>query len=101
MGASGGEGIQSIRCSSGIMAQAPASRDGPPVRRFAPTEAWKWLTKCLGRFTQIRPFIDEKLPQSGESGGEFHLLLRRYGAILLTMIKIVLIPGISFATLCQ
>ncbi|MEY9395551.1 hypothetical protein ABIF66_006234 [Bradyrhizobium japonicum] len=84
------------------MAQAPASRD---VRRSGgqvpPTEAWKWLTKCLGRFTQIRPFIDEKLPQSGESGGEFHLLLRRYGAILLTMIKIVLIPGISFATLCQ
>ena len=83
------------------MAQAPASRDGPPVRRFAPTEAWKWLTKCLGRFTQICPFIDEKLPQSGESGGEFHLLLRRYGAILLTMIKNVLIAGISFATLCQ
>jgi hypothetical protein len=26
MGASGGEGIQSIRCSSGVMAQAPASR---------------------------------------------------------------------------
>lgn len=101
MGASGGEGIQSIRCSSGIMAQAPASRDGPPVRRFAPTEAWKWLTKCLGRFTQIRPFIDEKLPQSAKFGGEFHLGLRCYGAILLTMIKIVLMVGISFATLCQ
>lgn len=101
MGASGGEGIQSIRCSSGIMAQAPASRDGPPVRRFAPTEARKWLTKCLGRFTQIRPFIDEKSPQSAEFRGEFHLVLRCYGAILLTMIKIVLIAGISFATLCQ
>jgi hypothetical protein len=41
------------------------------------------------------------LPQSGESGGELHLMLRRYGAILLTMIKSVLIAGISFATLCQ
>lgn len=101
MGASGGEGIQSIRCSSGIMTQAPASSDGPPVRRFAPTEAWKWLTKCLGRFTQICPLIDEKLPQSAKFGGEFHLGLRCYGAILLTMIKIVLIAGISFATLCQ
>jgi hypothetical protein len=55
----------------------------------------------LGIFTQIRPLIDEKLPQSGEFGGELHLLLRRYIAILLTMIKIVLIAGISFATLCQ
>lgn len=101
MGASGGEGIQSIRCSSGIMAQAPASRDGPPVRRFAATQAWKWLTKRSSRFTQIRPFIDEKLPQSTKFRGEFHLGLRCYGAILLTMIKIVLIAGISFATLCQ
>lgn len=74
-------------------------------RRFGgavpPSQAWKRLTKCLGRFTQIRPFIDEKLPQSAESSGELHLLLRRYGPILLTMIKIVLIAGISFATLCQ
>jgi len=83
------------------MAQAPASRDGPPVRRFAPTEARKWLTKCLGRFTQICPFIDEKLPQLAEFGGEFHVRLRRYGVFLLTMIKIVLIAAISFATLCQ
>ncbi|MCK1332098.1 MULTISPECIES: hypothetical protein [unclassified Bradyrhizobium] len=84
------------------MAQAPASRD---VRRSGgqvpSTQAWKWLTKCSGRFAQICLLIDEKLPQSGESGGEFHLLLRRYGTILLTMIKIVLIAGISFATLCQ
>jgi hypothetical protein len=84
------------------MAQAPASRD---VRRFGgqvpSTEAWKWLTKCSGSFAQIRLFIDEKLPQSGESGGEFHVLLRRYGAMLLTMIKNVLIAAISFATLCQ
>jgi hypothetical protein len=84
------------------MAQAPASRD---VRRSGgqvpSIQAWKWLTKCSGRFAQICLFIDEKLPQSGESGGELHLLLRRYGAILLTMIKIVLIAGISFATLCQ
>jgi hypothetical protein len=65
------------------------------------TQAWKWLTKCWHRFTQIRPFIDEKLPQSAKFRGEFHLGLRRYGAILLTMIKIVLIAGISFATLCQ
>lgn len=57
--------------------------------------------KCLGRFTQIRPFIDEKLPQSAKFGGEFHLGRRCYGVILLTMIKIVLIAGISFATLCQ
>ena len=64
-------------------------------------KAWKWLTKCLGGFTQFRPSIDEKLPQSGEFGGELHLLLRRYNAILLTMIKIVLIAGISFASLCQ
>ncbi|MGY4416390.1 hypothetical protein ACVWW4_008126 [Bradyrhizobium sp. LB7.1] len=69
--------------------------------RFPSTEAWKWLTKCSGCFAQIRLFIDEKLPQSGESGGEFHVLLRRYGAILLTMIKNVLIAAISFATLCQ
>jgi hypothetical protein len=55
----------------------------------------------LGCLTQICLFIDEKLPQSTESGGELHLLLRRYGAILLTMIKIVLIAGISFAALCQ
>jgi hypothetical protein len=55
----------------------------------------------LGRFTQIRPFIDEKLPQLAEFGGEFHVGLRRYGAFLLTMIKIVLIAAISFATLCQ
>jgi hypothetical protein len=84
------------------MAQAPASRD---VRRSGgqvpSIQAWKWLTKCSGRFAQICLFIDEKLPQSGESGGELHLLLRRYGAILLTMIKIVLIADISFATLCQ
>ncbi|MDA9431505.1 hypothetical protein XH88_06830 [Bradyrhizobium sp. CCBAU 51627] len=73
------------------------------VRRSggSPTEAWKWLTKCLGRFTQICPFVDEKLPQSASFGGEFHLELRRYGSMLLTMIKIVLIAGISFATLCQ
>jgi len=83
------------------MAQAPASRDGPPVRRFRPTEARKWLTKCFSCFAQIRLHIDEKLPQSAEFGGEFHLGLRRYAAILLTMIKIVLIAGISFATLCQ
>jgi hypothetical protein len=83
------------------MAQAPASRDGPPVRRFAPTEAWKWLTKCLSCFTQIRPLIDEKLPQSAKFGGEIHVGLRRYGLFLLTMIKIVLIAAISFATLCQ
>jgi hypothetical protein len=68
---------------------------------FPSTQAWKWLTKCLGRFTQFCPFIDEKLPQSTKFGGELHLLLRLYGAILLTMIKIVLIAGISFATLCQ
>ncbi|MCK1295129.1 hypothetical protein [Bradyrhizobium sp. 30] len=84
------------------MAQAPASRD---VRRSGgqvpSTQAWKWLTKCSGRFAQICLLIDEKLPQFGESGGELHLLLRRYGTILLTMIKIVLIAGISFATLCQ
>jgi hypothetical protein len=55
----------------------------------------------MGRFTQIRPFVDEKLPQSAEFGGKLHLLLRRYGSILLTMIKIVLMAGISFATLCQ
>jgi len=84
------------------MAQAPASHD---VRRSGgqvpSTQARKWLTKCSGRFAQICLFIDEKLPQSGESGGELHLLLRPYGAILLTMIKNVLIAGISFATLCQ
>jgi len=55
----------------------------------------------LGSETQFRQLIAEKLPQLTESGGEFHLLLRRYGAILLTMIKNVLIAGISFATLCQ
>jgi hypothetical protein len=55
----------------------------------------------LGFWTQFRPLIDEKLPQSGEFGGELHLLLRRYAAILLTMIKNVLIAGISFASLCQ
>jgi hypothetical protein len=55
----------------------------------------------LGRFTQICPFIDEKLPQLAEFGGEFHVRLRRYGVFLLTMIKIVLIAAISFATLCQ
>jgi hypothetical protein len=84
------------------MAQAPASRD---VRRFGGqvpcTEAWKWLTKCSAYFAQICLFIDEKLPQSRQSSGEFHVLLRRYGVILLTMIKNVLIAGISFATLCQ
>jgi hypothetical protein len=84
------------------MAQAPASRD---VRRSGgqvpSTQARKWLTKCSGTFAQICLFIDEKLPQSGESGEEFHVLLRRYGAILLTMIKNVLIAAISFATLCQ
>ncbi|WP_157158676.1 hypothetical protein [Bradyrhizobium sp. WSM1253] len=84
------------------MAQAPASRD---VRRSGgqvpSTQAWKWLTKCSGRFAQICLLIDEKLPQSGESSGELHLLIRPYGAILLTMIKNVLIAGISFATLCQ
>ena len=101
MGASGGEGIQSIRCNSGIMAQVPASRDSPPARRLAPTQAWKWLTKCLGRFTQICPFIDEKLPQLAKFGGEIHVELRRYGVFLLTMINIVLIATISFATLCQ
>jgi hypothetical protein len=84
------------------MAQAPASRDGRRSGGQVPlTQAWKWLTKCLGDLTQIRRFIDEKLPQSTESGGELHLVLRRYGAILLTMIKNVLIAGISFATLCQ
>jgi hypothetical protein len=55
----------------------------------------------LSRFTQIRPFIDEKLPQSAKVDGEIHVELRRYGAFLLTMIKIVLIAAISFATLCQ
>jgi hypothetical protein len=55
----------------------------------------------LGRFTQIRPFIDEKLPQLAKFGGEIHVELRRYGVFLLTMIKIVLIAAISFATLCQ
>jgi hypothetical protein len=55
----------------------------------------------LRRLTQIRPLVDGKLPQSTEFGGELYLLLRRYGAMLLTMIKIVLIAGISFATLCQ
>lgn len=102
MGASGGEGIQGIRCSSGIMAQAPGiamiHRSGGG---FRVSQAWKWLTKCLGCFTQFGRFVDEKLPQSAKFGGELHLLLRRYGAILLTMIKIVLIAGISFATLCQ
>jgi hypothetical protein len=73
---------------------------GPAVS-FGLTQAWKWLTKRLGGFTQFRRFIDEKLPQSNGFGGEFHLRLRRYAAILLTMIKIVLIAGISFATLCQ
>jgi hypothetical protein len=73
-------------------------RSGGHIR---PTEAWKWLTNCWRRFAQFRRFIDEKLPQSIGFGGEFHLRLRRYGAILLTMIKIVLIAGISFATLCQ
>ena len=52
-------------------------------------------------FTQFRPHIDEKLPQSTEFRGEFHLLLRPYGPILLTMIKIVLIAAISLAALCQ
>jgi hypothetical protein len=55
----------------------------------------------LSRFTQIRPLIDEKLPQSAKFGGEIHVGLRRYGLFLLTMIKIVLIAAISFATLCQ
>lgn len=57
--------------------------------------------KCLGSETQLCLLIDEKLPQSTEFGGELYLLLRRYGAMLLTMIKNVLIAGISFATLCQ
>ncbi|WP_369722622.1 hypothetical protein AB8Z38_00785 [Bradyrhizobium sp. LLZ17] len=73
---------------------------GPAVS-FGLTQAWKWLTKRWGGFTQFRRFIDEKLPQSGEFGGKFHSGLRRYGPILLTMIKIVLIAAISFATLCQ
>ncbi|MBB4258879.1 MULTISPECIES: hypothetical protein [unclassified Bradyrhizobium] len=84
------------------MAQAPASRDGSAGSAVNDlTQAWKWLTKCSGAETQFRRFIDEKLPQSAESSGELHLLLRRYGPILLTMIKNVLIAGISFATLCQ
>jgi hypothetical protein len=57
--------------------------------------------KCLGPETQFCLLVDEKLPQSAEFSGELHLLLRRYGSILLTMIKNVLIAGISFATLCQ
>lgn len=57
--------------------------------------------KCSGSTTQLCPFIDEKLPQLAEFSGELYLLLRRYAAILLTMIKNVLIAGISFATLCQ
>jgi hypothetical protein len=76
-----------------------ARRSAGPAGRL--TEAWKWLTKCLSRFTQIRPFIDEKLPQSAKVDREIHVELRRYGAFLLTMIKIVLIAAISFATLCQ
>lgn len=59
------------------------------------------VNEMLGSATQFCQFIDEKLPQSAKFSGELHLLLRRYGAILLTMIKIVLIAGISFATLCQ
>jgi hypothetical protein len=55
----------------------------------------------FGYFARFRLFIDEKSPQLVEFGGEFHLLLRSYGPILLTMIKIVLIAGISFAALCQ
>ena len=84
------------------MAQAPGITRQPPVPavRFL-TQACKWLTKCLRHLTQIHRFIDNKLPQSRGFGGELHLLLRRYAAILLTMIKNVLIAGISFATLCQ
>jgi hypothetical protein len=51
--------------------------------------------------TQIRPMIDEKSPQSAKFRGKFHLLLRSYRPILLTLIKIVLIAAISFAALCQ
>jgi hypothetical protein len=82
------------------MVHAPASR-ADPAARFGPTQAWKWLIKRMSRLTQFRRFLGEKLPQLSKFGGEFHLLLRRYGAILLTMIKIVLITGISFTTLCQ
>ena len=51
--------------------------------------------------TQFRPLIDEILPQFHKFRGKSHLLLRSYGAILLTMIKIVLIAAISFATPSQ
>jgi hypothetical protein len=36
------------------------------------TQAWKWLTKGLRPFAQNCRFVDEKLPQLAESGGEFH-----------------------------
>jgi len=65
------------------------------------TQPWEWLTERFDRFTQFGQFIDEKSPQFIEFGGEIHLLLRSYAAILLTMIKIVLIAGISFEALCQ
>jgi hypothetical protein len=59
------------------------------------------VNATLDYFTQFRRRLDEMLPQSAEFRGEFHLLLRSYGTMLLTMIKNVLIPGISFAPLCQ
>ena len=85
------------------MAQAPAFNATRPSGGEASglTQPRKWLMERCGGFTQFGQFIDEKSPQLVEFGGEFHLLLRSYGPILLTMIKIVLIAGISFAALCQ
>ena len=55
----------------------------------------------LAYLPQVRLVFGEQSPQSAGRNGNFVHPVRRYAALLLTMIKIVLIATISFAPLCQ
>jgi hypothetical protein len=65
------------------------------------SQSWKWLTERLAYLPQVCLVFDEELPQLAASSENFEDSLRCYGALLLTMIKIVLIATISFASPSQ
>jgi hypothetical protein len=76
-----------------------------PPNRFGgaalASQSWKWLMEPFGHAPQVGLVFGEESPQSPKSKREICGPVRLYRIVLLTMIKIVLIAGISFAPPCQ
>jgi hypothetical protein len=76
-------------------------RAADPVPTVFVSQSWKGLTEPSAFLPQVRLVFGKKPPRLVGPEREVPGTRKPYGALLLTMIKIVLIAAISFASPCQ